>query len=270
VLKAISKIFFIMIYSLFLISCTNNEKNKKFEIEKKVIKVAATPIPHGEILRFIQPFFRAKGYELEIIDVSDYITANIAVNKGELDANFFQHAPYLYEFNKNRNTHLIKTVSVHIEPMGLYSKKIDKLKDFKNNSIIAVPNDPTNRKRALELLENIGLLSFKDVSYKSVLDIEYNPKNLFIKELDAAQLPKILDEIDAAVINTNYALSSNLNPLKDAIAIESKNSKYANIVVIRKGDEDKKYIKILGEILNSKELKEFIQKKYKGSIVAAF
>ncbi|WP_321469897.1 MetQ/NlpA family ABC transporter substrate-binding protein [Halarcobacter sp.] len=269
-LKTISSIFFITILSLFFISCTDNQKNKKFELEKNVIKVGATPIPHGEILEFIRPLLKEKGYDLEIKNVTDYVTANIAVDEGELDANFFQHAPYLYEFNKNRKTHLVKTVSVHLEPMGLYSRKIHNIKNLENESIIAIPNDTTNKSRALDLLESIGLLTFKNVSFKTVLDIEKNPKNLFIKELDAAQLPRILSEIDAAVINTNYALSANLNPLKDSIAIESKDSKYANIIAVKRGNEKKDYIKVLNNLLNSKEVKEFIRNKYKGSIVEAF
>ncbi|XOB61787.1 MetQ/NlpA family ABC transporter substrate-binding protein [Campylobacterota bacterium DY0563] len=269
-LKTISSIFLITILTLFFTSCSDTKKNKKFELEKNVIKVGATPIPHGEILEFIRPLLKKKGYDLEIKSVTDYVTANIAVDEGELDANFFQHAPYLYEFNKNRKTHLVKTVSVHLEPMGLYSKKINNLKNLEDESIIAIPNDATNKSRALDLLESIGLLTLRKVSTKTVLDIEKNPKNLFIKELDAAQLPRILDDIDAAVINTNYALSSGLNPLKDAIAIESKDSKYANIIAVKRGNEKKDYIKALDEVLNSKEVKEFIQNKYKGSIVEAF
>lgn len=267
--KKILKVLFITILTLFFISCSENEKNKKFEPQKITIKVGATPIPHGEILEFIRPLLKKEGYDLEIEKVTDYVTANIAVDRGDLDANFFQHAPYLYKFNENRHTRLVKTVSVHLEPMGLYSKKIKSLDELENDAIIAIPNDPTNRSRALDLLEANGLLTFDNITMKTPFDIKNNPKNIFIKELDAAQLPRILDDVDAAIINTNYALSSNLNPL-DAIVIESKDSIYANIVAVKRGNENKEYIKALGRALNSKEVKEFIKEKYKGSIVEAF
>ena len=218
----------------------------------------------------VKPLLKEKGYELKIVEFTDYVTPNIAVNEGELDANFFQHLPYLNEFNKNKNTDLVKTVNVHLEPMGLYSNKIKALSELADGATIAVPNDPTNESRALDILVKQGLLKFKDVDFKTVIDIVENPKNLKIKELDAPQLPRVLDEVDAAIINTNYALSANLNPLKDAIIIESKDSPYANIIVVKKGNENKDSIKALNEVINSTEIKTFIKEKYQGSIVEAF
>ena len=274
-LKNILKLTAVGALALGITACTDTKESKK-SIESKVeakqttIKIGATPVPHVEILEAVKPLLKAKGYDLEIVEFTDYVTPNIAVNEGELDANFFQHLPYLTEFNKNKNTDLVKTVNVHLEPMGLYSNKIKDLSELKDGATIAVPNDPTNESRALDILVKQGLLTFKDVDFKTVVDIIKNPKNLKIEELDAPQLPRVLDEVDAAIINTNYALAAKLNPLKDALVIESKDSPYANIVVVKKGNENKEYIKALDEVINSDEIKKFIREKYQGSIVEAF
>ncbi|PHO19192.1 methionine ABC transporter substrate-binding protein [Malaciobacter molluscorum LMG 25693] len=262
------KLVLVALVALFLGACSDNDKQKTQE--KKVIKVGATPIPHAEILKEVKKVLAKEGYTLEIVEFTDYVTPNIAVEEGELDANFFQHVPYLEEFNKNKNTHLVATVKVHLEPMGVYSHKIKSLSEIKEGDTIAVPNDPTNESRALDILQKEGLLTFKDVKLKTAKDILDNPKNLKIDELDAPQLPRVLDEVTAAVINTNYALLANLNPLKDALAIESKDSPYANIVAVKKGNENKPYIKALDKAINSEEIKNFIRIKYKGSIVEAF
>ena len=273
-LKNILKFTLAGVVALGLTACNEKETKKveetKSEVKNTIIKIGATPVPHVEILEAVKPLLKAKGYDLEIVEFTDYVTPNIAVNEGELDANFFQHLPYLEEFNKNKNTDLIKTVNVHLEPMGLYSHKIKALGELEDGATIAVPNDPTNESRALDILVKEGLLTFKDVDFKTVVDIIENPKNLKIKELDAPQLPRVLDEVDAAIINTNYALSANLNPLKDAIIIESKDSPYANIVVVKKGNENKDSIKALNEAINSEEIRTFIKEKYQGSIVEAF
>ncbi len=270
--KNILKLTFAVALALGLTACTKEEKKEevKTEPKKTVIKVGATPVPHVEILEVVKPLLKEKGYDLEIVEFTDYVTPNIAVDEGELDANFFQHTPYLNEFNNSKNTKLVKTVNVHLEPMGLYSKKIKSLDELEDGATIAVPNDPTNETRALNILVKQGLLKFKDAQFKTALDIIENPKNLKIKELDAPQLPRVLDEVDGAIINTNYALAAELNPLKDALIIESKDSPYANILVVKEGNENKDYVKALNEVLNSKEIKDFIAKKYKGSIVEAF
>ena len=273
-LKNILKFTLAGVVALGLAACDSKETKKveetKVEAKKTTIKIGATPVPHVEILEAVKPLLKAKGYDLEIVEFTDYVTPNIAVNEGELDANFFQHLPYLEEFNKNKNTDLVKTVNVHLEPMGLYSNKIKALSELEDGATIAVPNDPTNESRALDILVKEGLLTFKDVDFKTVVDIIENPKNLKIKELDAPQLPRVLDEVDAAIINTNYALSANLNPLKDAIVLESKDSPYANIIVVKKGNENKDSIKALNEVINSNEIKTFIKEKYQGSIIEAF
>lgn len=269
-LKNILKISLVIALAFSLNACFDKE-NEKNEVSKKtIIKIGATPVPHVEILEVVKPLLKAKGYDLQIVEFTDYVTPNIAVDEGELDANFFQHVPYLTQFNKNKNTSLVKTVNVHLEPMGVYSKKITNLNEFKDGDTIAVPNDPTNESRALDILVKQGLLTFKDVEFKTALDIVKNPKNLKIKELDAPQLPRVLDEVAAAIINTNYALSANLNPLKDALVLESKDSPYSNIIVVKKGNENKDYIKALNEAINSTEVKTFIRVKYKGSIVESF
>ncbi|MAD41259.1 MAG: methionine ABC transporter substrate-binding protein [Arcobacter sp.] len=274
-LKNILKFTIAGALALGITACTDTKESKKsvdekVEAKQTTIKIGATPVPHVEILEAVKPLLKAKGYDLEIVEFTDYVTPNIAVNEGELDANFFQHLPYLTEFNKNKNTNLVKTVNVHLEPMGLYSNKIKALSELKDGATIAVPNDPTNESRALDILVKEGLLKFKDVDFKTVVDIVENPKNLKIEELDAPQLPRVLDEVDAAIINTNYALAADLNPLKDALVIESKDSPYANIVVVKKGNENKEYIKALDEVINSSEIKKFIREKYQGSIVEAF
>lgn len=253
-----------------LIGCENkDEKNANMDTNK-IIRIGATPIPHVSILEKVKTILAKEGYILEIKEFTDYVTPNLAVDDGDLDANFFQHLPYLTEFNKNKGTDLVKTVNVHLEPMGVYSIKIKNLNELKEGDTIAVPNDPTNENRALDVLENAGLLKFAKKELKTKIDIIDNPKKFVIEEIDAPQLPRILGDVTIAVINTNYALSANLNPIKDALALESKNSPYANIIVVKRGNENSKAIKALNKAINSEEIREFIKEKYKGAIIAAF
>lgn len=234
------------------------------------IVVGATPVPHSEILEIVKPELAKAGYDLEIKIFNDYIIPNIATDSGELDANFYQHLPYLDEFNKNKGTKLSKTVSVHIEPMGIYSKKIKSLKDLKKGAKVSIPNDPTNESRALDVLATAGLIKLGNSSLKTPLDIVENPKNLKFIEIEAASLPRTLDDVDISVINTNYALSVNLNPKNDALALESKDSPYANIIVVSTKNKDSKKIKALDEAIQSEAVKKFIDEKYKGAILPAF
>lgn len=238
--------------------------------DKKVIKVGASPVPHKEILEAVKPILEKKGYSLEIVDFNDYVIPNTQLNDGQLDANFFQHIPYLQQMNKEKGLKLDYTVKVHIEPMGVYSKKIKDLKEIKSGAQIAVPNDATNEARALRVLETAGLIKLKAGDLVTKLDITENPNNIKIQEVEAAQLPRVLQDVEAAVINTNFALQANLNPTKDALVLESKDSPYANILAVRSQDKDKPYIKALSEALNSPEVKKFIEDKYKGSIIPAF
>lgn len=238
--------------------------------DKKVITVGATPVPHEEILQVVKPILEKEGYTLNIKEFTDYVEPNLALNDGELDANFFQHVPYLTKMNEEKKLDLDYTVKVHIEPMGVYSKKYKNIKDLKAGATIAVPNDPTNEARALRVLESAGLFKLKSGDLVTAIDITENPNKYKIKELEAAQLPRTLDDVDAAVINTNYALDAKLNPTKDALVLEDKSSPYANVLAVRKQDKDKPYIKALSEALNSPEVKKFIEDKYKGSIIPAF
>ncbi|HDK7176354.1 TPA: MetQ/NlpA family ABC transporter substrate-binding protein [Clostridium botulinum] len=250
-----------------LTGCGSSKENAK---EKKTIVVGATPEPHAEILKKVKPILEKKGYTLEIKEFTDYITPNTALQDGEIDANFYQHIPYLEEFNKEKKTDLLYTVKVHLEPMGVYSKTIKDLKQLKSGATIAVPNDPTNESRALRLLEKEGIIKLKEGELVSKLDITENPKNIKVEELDAAQLPRTLGDAEVAVINTNYAVSANLNPLKDALAIESKDSPYANVIVVKTENKNAEYIKALNEAINSEEIKKYIEEQYKGAIIPAF
>ena len=237
-------------------------------LAKETIVVGVTPAPFDAIMEFTRPFIEKRGYELKIVEFTDYAVPNVALNEGKLDANLFQHKPYLDEFNHSKNTNLIATTSVAIFPMGVYSKRIKALSELKDNSLITVPNDPTNENRALEILEQAGLIELsKSKGFKSPKDIINNPKKLKFKELKAAQLPRSLDDADLAVINTNYALDYGLNPMKDAIFLEKKDSPYANFVVVRQQDKESAKTKLLHEALRTKELREFILKKYEGSVI---
>jgi D-methionine transport system substrate-binding protein len=236
------------------------------------LTVEATKIPHSEILEKVKPILAKQGVDLKIVVVTDYVKPNLDTNDGTVDANFFQHVPYLDDFNKKKGTKLVSVAKVHVEPMAVYSKKYKKLSKLPKGATIAIPNDSTNKGRALLLLQKQKLITLKDS--KNILsterDIVKNPKNLKFKVLDAAILPRTLADVDAAVINTNYALVAKLNPIKDSLAIESSDSPYANVLVVKKGNEKNAAIQKLVKALNSAEIKKFINDKYKGAVVPAF
>jgi D-methionine transport system substrate-binding protein len=233
--------------------------------------VGATPFPHAEILKIAAPLLEADGYDLEIKEFNDYVTPNIALNDGSLTANFFQHVPYLENQASEQKLDITWVAKVHIEPLGLYSKKIKALDELKDGDSIALPNDPTNGARALRLLEKAGLIKVKEGDLVTARDVTENPKNLKLVELEAAMLPRTLDDLAASVINTNYAVEAGLIPARDAIVIEDKDSPYANVLAIRKADADKSEIKALVKAINSLEVKKYIEEELvpKG-IVAAF
>ena len=252
--------------------CGGGDK-KDAPAEKKVtLKVGATAVPHAEILNDIKPMLAKEGVDLQIIEFSDYVKPNLALNDKELDANFFQHEPYLDTFVSERKLELISAGKVHIEPMGIYSKKIKTLNDIPNGAKIAIPNDPSNGGRALALLESAKLLKLKDgVGVKATIgDITQNEKKLQIVEIEAALLPRSMDDTDLSVINSNFAMEAKLNPVKDSLFTEPKESPYANIVAVRKGDEKRPEIQKLMKALQSPEVKKFIEEKYKGAVVPAF
>ncbi len=236
--------------------------------EKTILVVGATPEPHAVILEQIIPLLQEDGISLEIKEFTDYVTPNLSLQDGSLDANFFQHEPYLNTFNKEKGTALVNVAGVHLEPMGVYSNKIKSLKELKNNDLISIPNDPSNGARALRILEKEGIITLKkDVELVSVQDIIENPKNLSFKEIDAPQLTRTLDDVSASIINTNFAFLAGLNPLNDAIAIESKDSPYVNILVVKQGRENDENIQKLIRALQSPSVKDFIMQKYGGGIL---
>ncbi len=249
------------------------ESDKSQQSQKPVVlKVGATPVPHAEIINFIKPLLEKDNIEIEIIEFQDYVQPNTALADKELDANFFQHKPYLDNFTSERNLDLVSIGNVHVEPLGLYSKTVKSLSEFKAGSTIAIPNDATNAARALLLLQTNGLIKLKEgVGIEATeKDIADNPMNIKIQPAEAAQLPRVLEDVDGAVINTNYALPANLNPSKDALVIEGKDSPYANIVVVRKEDESRAELQKLIEVLNGDEVRSFLEETYKGAIVPAF
>lgn len=234
------------------------------------ITVGATPVPHAEILEFIKPELAKKGFELEIKEFNDYVQPNLATESGDLDANFFQHTPYLNEFNKNNKTHLVSVAGIHLEPMGVYSSKHKKFEPS-NGAKIAIPNDPTNESRALDIIAKTGVIEFKQTNaLKTPLDISKNAKKLEFIELKPAQLPRALADADFAVINSNYAMAANLNPVKDSLVIEDSSSPYVNVLVVKTGNENSAKTKALKEALQSEAVKKFILDKYKGAVVPAF
>lgn len=243
-----------------------------FSAQADTLTVAATPVPHAEILNVVKPLLAKEGVELKVKEFTDYIQPNLQVAEKRLDANFFQHQPYLDEFNKAKGTDLVNVTGVHIEPLGVYSTKIKKLDELPSGATVVIPNDATNGGRALLLLDKAGVIKLKDNSniLSTVKDVAENPKNIKFRELEAATIPRVLTQVDAALINTNYALEAKLNPEKDALAIEGSDSPYVNILVARPDNKDSEDMKKLAAALHSPEVKQFITEKYKGAVVPAF
>lgn len=239
-----------------------------------VLKVAATAVPHAELLQFVKPQLQAQGVELQVREFSDYVQPNAAVEDKQLDANFFQHQPYLNSYNKDRKSSLVQVPNggIHVEPFGAYSQKIKQIKDLKDGAVVAIPNDPSNGGRALLLLQKQGLIELKDPKNITAtpIDIVKNPKKLKFRELEAALLPRALADVDLALINTNYAIEAKLNPTKDALFIEGAESPYVNIIAARADRANDPVIQKLVKALRTPEVKKFIQEKYKGAVVPAF
>jgi D-methionine transport system substrate-binding protein len=234
--------------------------------------VGATAKPHAEILEVVKPILKKDNIDLEVKVFTDYVLLNPALKDKQIDANFFQHQPYLDDYNAKNNANLSWSVKVHTEPMGVYSKKIAKLDTIADGAKIGIPNDATNGGRALAVLQQAGLIKLKDGVGVTATDkdIVENPKKLKIQMMDAAMLPRALEDLDVCVINSNYALEANLNPVKDSIFMEAKDSPFANIIAVRPEDKDKDSIKKLSQALQSPEVKKFIEDNYKGSVVPAF
>jgi D-methionine transport system substrate-binding protein len=240
----------------------------------QVLKVAASAIPHAQILEFIKPQLRAQGIDLQIKVFTDYVQPNLQVEEKQLDANFFQHQPYLDAFNREHGTHIVAVPDskVHVEPFGAYSHKLKRVTDLQEGAQIAVPNDPSNSARSLLLLQKQGLIKLRDPNniLATAHDIVWNPKHLKIRELEAATLPRVLDDVDLALINTNYALAAGLNPTRDALFIEDAASPYANLVAARPDNVNSPAIHKLVAALRSAAAKKFVQDTYHGAVVATF
>lgn len=282
-MKKFSKILIIglvVILSLgILVACQGNEETPDKDTSTEeisnggTIKVAASPTPHAEILAQVKPFLAEQGYELEIVEYSDYVQPNLVVDSGELDANFFQHKPYLDDFNEGNGTEVVSVAPIHYEPLAIYAGTSTDLTNISEGASIAVPNDTTNEARALLLLEINGLIKIKEGAglLATKNDIVENPYNIEIVELKAAQVSRVIEEVDFVVLNGNYAISAGLK-VEDAVAKEEQNSEaaqtYANILCVKSGNEDREDIKALVEILKSEEIKQFIADTYEGAVIA--
>jgi D-methionine transport system substrate-binding protein len=243
-----------------------------FSAQAESLSVAATAVPHAEILEFVKPALAKDGVELNIKVFTDYVQPNVQVAEKRLDANFFQHQPYLDEFNKSRGTELVSVAGVHVEPFGAYSSQHKTLADLPQGANVVIPNDATNGGRALLLLQKAGVITLKPEAgiLATPKDIVENPKAIKVRELEAATLPRVLTQVDLALINTNYALEAKLNPTKDALDIEGSDSPYVNILVARADNKDNAALQKLAKALNSAEVKAFIAEKYQGAVVPAF
>ncbi len=260
----------VLLASMILMSCSNEKK----------ITIAATVTPHSEILEFVKSKMKEKGYDLDIMVVKDVITANNALKEDSIDGNYIQHRGTLERYNKEQKANFVEVVGVHLEPFGMYSKKIKNIQELPQNAEIIIPNSPANQGRSFKLLADANVLKFKDGIKVETLTLQEfdksiasNPKNIKFKAVQPSLLPQLYTqgEGDAIFINANYAIQAKLNPTKDAIIVEDvkKSQRYVNVLVVKKGNETKEGIKILAELLKSPEVKKFIDEKYKGQVLSA-
>lgn len=261
----------LLIAALALSSLTACGSKKE---DDKVIKVAATAVPHAEILEAAKPILAEQGWDLQVTVFDDYVQPNEVVEAGDFDCNYFQHTPYLDSFNEEKGTHLVNVGDIHYEPLGIYAGTESDLANISDGATIAVPSDTTNEARALLLLQDNGLLTLKEGAgmTATVNDIAENPHNIEFVELEAAQVARVIKEVSFVVLNGNYALEAGLNAQTDAIAYETADSEaaktYVNIIVVKEGNEENAGVKALVEVLKSDEIKSFIEKTYNGSVVA--
>ena len=256
---------FSLIALLLLLACGCSKSDKP-------LKVAATIIPHAEMLAYIKPDLESQGIDLEIIVVDDYNIPNRALADDEVDANFFQHKPYLQSQIKMFGYPITSLVKVHLEPMGVYSTKIKDLKDLPEKAIISLPNDPTNEARALALLHHNGIITMDDPDniQATIINITSNPKHITFVEMDASMLPRTLQDVDASIINANFALQADLKPATDALVLEDSTSQFVNIIAVHTGNEDRPELQALKKAITSEKMRKHIQEKYKGAIVPVF
>jgi D-methionine transport system substrate-binding protein len=255
--------------TLLLVGCSSSSSDPT---EGQTLTVAATAVPHAEILKQVKPILAKEGVNLEIKVFADYVQPNAQVAEKNIDLNYFQTKPYLDTFNREHKTDLVIVTGVHIEPFGAYSRKYKSIEQLPNGATVTLPNDPSNQARALLLLAKNGLITVNDPNNELVTpkDIIANPKNLVFKPLEAAMLPRTLDEVDLALINTNYALAAGLNPTKDALFIEDGHSPYVNYLVGRPDNQNDPRVQKLAKALTSPEIKAFIEQKYRGAVLPAF
>ena len=246
---------------------------KSTSANDKVIKVAASATPHAEILEQAKPLLEAKGYDLQVTVFDDYVQPNEVVESGDFDANYFQHIPYLESFNEEKGTHLVNAGGIHYEPFGIYPGTKASLDELADGDSIAVPNDTTNEARALLLLQDNGIITLKEGAGLTATknDIVENPYNVDIVELEAAQVPRVKDEVAFMVLNGNYALEAGFSVAKDAIAYEKADSEaaktYVNVIAVKEGNENSDKIKALVEVLTSQEIKDYINNTYDGAVI---
>ena len=269
--KKFALVLALVLVAALLVGCGGSSKKEAVKI-----RIGATPVPHAEILEIAKPILAEKGYELEIVVYTDYVQPNLAVDSGELDANYFQHTPYLNSFNAENGTKVVSAGLVHYEPFGIFAGKTASVAELPDGAKISIPNDATNGARALLLLQQEGIITLKDgVGVEATkYDIVDNPKNVELIEMEAAQLPLSRSDVDLAVINGNYALDAGLNPTTDALAIEDASGDaaqyYANLVGVKEGNENSESIKALLSVLQSQEVKDYINNTYSGAVVPIF
>lgn len=275
--KSILSILLVGALAIGLVGCgaSKSDDNTGSASEDKTITIGVSPVPHKEIVEQIVPDLEAEGYTVKILEFTDYVTPNTSLAEGDLDANYFQHIAFLNQTNESKGLDLTYTAAIHLEPLAAYSKTLTDLKDIKDGATVAIPNDPSNEARALKLLEKAGLIKLKDGELVTPKDITENTKKLKFEELEAAQLPRVLDEVDIAIINGNYALEAGLNPSKEALAIEDADAEaaqnYRNILAVKKGTENSEKIKALTKALTSDKVKNFIEEKYSdGTVIPTF
>jgi D-methionine transport system substrate-binding protein len=266
--KIIQKILFAI--SIFLLCLLGFTFFSKTGTQK--LRIGASPLPHAEILNFVKEDLKKFDIDLEVIEFTDYITPNIALNEKQIDANFFQHAQYLDSFAKDHKMDIISLVAVHLEPQGVFSQKIKNIDELADGATVAIPNDPTNEGRALLLLHSNNLIKLKPGAGLECtpLDILENPKKLKFKELEAAQLPRILADVDCAIINGNYAIEAGFRPTIDALLLEGNDSPYKNVVAVRRAMKNNQQLQKLTEVLTSDKVRQYILRTYNGGVVPAF
>lgn len=265
--KLLSIAVVLVLLTAVVFAAGSKEKNAS------VLKVGATPEPHAALLNLVVDDLAKEGITLNVVEFTDYVTPNTSTESGEIDANFFQHLPYLNSFNFEHKTHLVSCGAIHVEPLALYSKKVSSLSDLKNGSIIAIPNDPTNEGRALLLLQSAGLIKLDAAAGLEATpqDIVENRNGYKFREIEAASLPRVLADVDAAIINGNYAIPAGLVATRDGLLIEGADSPYANVLVVKEGNENDPKIKALIKALQSDEVKEYVAKQYpNGEVVLVF